>query len=110
MLILLTSVDEGIDVFNFPKRWMITVRHQGLNRIQQTVHIYNRPTHTIIILARRTMSIKETVSRDFRPSVFFFINQSTLVHRLPVTGYIIFAYVCKFADSRKYKYRKLRAV
>jgi hypothetical protein len=37
----LTSVDEGVDVFNFSKGGMIAVRHQGLHRVQQAVHIHN---------------------------------------------------------------------
>ena len=39
----LTSVDEGVDVFDLPDRRMVAVRHQGLDCIQQAVHIYNRP-------------------------------------------------------------------
>ena len=39
----LTSVDEGVDVFDLPDRRMVAVRHQGLDCIQEAVHIYNRP-------------------------------------------------------------------
>ena len=39
----LTSVDKGIHVFNFPDGGMITISHQGLYSVQQTVNIDYRP-------------------------------------------------------------------
>ena len=39
----LTSVDEGVYVFYFSDGWMVTVRHQGLDCIQETVHVDDGP-------------------------------------------------------------------
>ena len=37
----LTSVDKGINIFNFPNGRMVTVWHQSLNCIQKTVNIHD---------------------------------------------------------------------
>ena len=39
----LTSVDEGVNVFNFSDGWMVAVCHQGLHRVQEAVHIDDGP-------------------------------------------------------------------
>ena len=40
-MIILTSVDKGVDVLDLPNGWVVAVRHQGLHRVQQAVHIDN---------------------------------------------------------------------
>ena len=40
-MIILTSVDEGVDVLDLPDGRVVAVRHQGLHCVQQAVHIDN---------------------------------------------------------------------
>ena len=74
---ILTSVDEGIDILDLPDGRVVAVGHQGLHGVQQAVNIDDGPGAVVRVVTVVTVVTVATVVTVVTVVTNNFVHQKT---------------------------------